>query len=127
MKHAMRKIFPILFSLFLLHSAAIADAGLTEPQIDRACLRHAVSLVARLKSESSLKMDQAQSEQALALATESCQAYFKKEFMSEAAANEIESGSDEVENDKDWFTEHILSGDTERKKGNERLKKLKRH
>ena len=28
-------------------------------------------------------------------------------------------------NDKDWFTEKILSGETDRKKGNKRLKKLK--
>ncbi len=27
--------------------------------------------------------------------------------------------------DKDWFTEKILSGETDRKKGNKRLKKLK--
>ena len=47
--------------------------------------------------------------------------------MESCLKNIIESNSNKIENvdDKDWFTEKILSGETDRKEGNKRLKKLK--
>ena len=47
--------------------------------------------------------------------------------MESCLKNIIESNNNTIENadDKDWFTEKILSGETDRKEGNKRLKKLK--
>jgi len=47
--------------------------------------------------------------------------------MESCLKNIIESNNNTIKNvdDKDWFTEKILSGDTDRKEGNKRLKKLK--
>jgi hypothetical protein len=39
--------------------------------------------------------------------------------------NKAENNTIENVNEKDWFTEKILSDDTSRKDGNKRLKKLK--
>ena len=48
-------------------------------------------------------------------------------IMKSCLENIIKSKNNTVENvdDKDWFTEKILSGETNRKEGNKRLKKLK--
>ena len=51
----------------------------------------------------------------------------RRVVMESCLQNIIESNNNTIENadDKDWFTEKILSGDTDRKEGNKRLKKLK--
>jgi len=51
----------------------------------------------------------------------------KNIIMKSCLENIIKSKNNTVENidDKDWFTEKILSGETDRKEGNKRLKKLK--
>ena len=51
----------------------------------------------------------------------------RRVVMESCLQNIIESNNNTIENadDKDWFTEKILSGETDRKEGNKRLKKLK--
>jgi hypothetical protein len=124
---ALMKIFPFLLAIICIPSVSFAED--INNQIDKACLRHAVSLVSKLKSEVIGDLSQKKSDQALKLATDSCQAYFKKEFSKNPESVTSVSSNDEIEkednNMKDWLTEKILSGDTKRKKGNERLKKLK--
>ena len=116
----MKRLFIIIFTVQYIPAIAFADTTLNENQLDRACLRHAVSLVARLKSEVLLDISQAESEQALRLATESCKAYMKKELVSKKTVSEPEKTGDE---NKDSFTDYILSGERANKKGNERLKR----
>ena len=122
------RFFLLLTALTLLpfHIFAADDI---DTQINKACLQHAVSLVARLKSEVVGELSDKKSEQALKLATDSCQAYFKKEFGQNAntmanTANDEKAGKSDG-GVKDWLTESILNGDSLRKPGNERLKRIK--
>jgi iron uptake system EfeUOB component EfeO/EfeM len=101
----------LLILLFISFYSA-SHAGDLEEQINKACLRHAVSLVTQLKSEVIDDLSQSQSDQALKIATETCQAYFNKEFNQNSS-------------ETDLFTEKILNGDSSRKKGNERLRRKK--
>jgi uncharacterized membrane protein YheB (UPF0754 family) len=121
------KIFPFLLAIICIPSVSFAED--IDNQIDKACLRHAVSLISKLKSKVIGDLNQKKSDQALKLATDSCQAYFKKEFHQNPESVTSVSSNDKIEtendNMKDWFTEKILSGDVKRKKGNKRLKKLK--
>lgn len=98
-------------------------AGEFDEQINKACLRHAVSLVAKLKNNVVDNMSSQQSDEALKIATESCQAYFKNEFSRNsdtiAAAKEKQNEDD----DKDWFTELMTNSDSEKKAGNKRLER----
>jgi hypothetical protein len=119
---------PFLFILAITIYPSISYADEIDSQIDKACLRHAVSFVAKLKADVIGELSQDKADQALKLATETCQAYFKKEFSQNPEAiaaknSDKESGDESSTND--WLTEKILSGDTTRKKGNERLRKLK--
>jgi len=124
---------PSVFLLSLFIPTICFSEDMNE-QINKACSRHAVSLVASLKSEVVGDLSQEKSAQALKLAANSCQAYLKKEFAGNtatvAAAEKVpekEVLQKEVveEDNMDWFTTKILSGDTTRKEGNKRLKRLK--
>ena len=121
------RLFLFLLSITLIPSLGYAED--LDAQINKACLRHAVSLITRLQSEVVGELDQNQSNKALKLATESCQAYFKKEFNSDSEAISLSQETNSEDNDDqgvtDWLTEKILSDDTSRKKGNERL--MKKH
>jgi hypothetical protein len=102
---------PFLFLPLVLFYSSSYSASLDE-QINKACLRHAISLVTQLKSEVIDDLSQSQSDQALKIATETCQAYFNNEFNQDSG-------------ETDFLTEKILSGDSSRKKGNERLRRNK--
>jgi hypothetical protein len=123
------KVLICLSTLLLLPTYSFAND--LDEQINKACLRHAVSLVSKLKTDVVGDLSQDKSEQALKLATESCQAYFKKEFSQNpepvaTAQNtkKAEEGAEE-ESKMDWFTDKILNSDTSRKEGNKRLQKKK--
>lgn len=115
------KLFLYLTILSLLPSLTYADE--LDVKINKACLRHAISLVARLKSEVVGDLTQNQTDQALKLATDSCQAYFAKEFSASAIAK---SNTEKMET-----TQQKESGDplTDKwfesadKPGNKRLKR----
>lgn len=120
------KVLTFLLAITLFPTISFAND--LDNQINKACLRHAVSLVARLKTEVIGELSPEKSDQALKLATESCQAYFKKEFNQNTIATSESKNKEEGDKEKgkvDWFTEKILSGDTSRKKGNKRLRKIK--
>ena len=117
------------FLLTIIFIPCLSFAGDLDDQINKACLRHAVSLVSKLKSEVIGNLSQEKYEQALKLATDSCQAYFKKEFSQTPESIAAASNNKSEEEDggvKDWLTEKILSDDVKRKKGNDRLKNMKR-
>ena len=120
------RLFLFLPLITFLPSLTYADN--LDTQINKACLRHAVSLVARLKSEIVGELSQNQSDKALKLATESCQAYFNKEFSENPETVSSTKNSNEENDDnsvKDWLTEKVLSDDNSRKAGNKRL--MKKH
>jgi len=119
------KTFSLLLAVVFFPSVGFAED--IENQINKACLRHAVSLVSKLKIEVIGDLSQEKYEQALKLATDSCQAYFKKEFSQNPESVATASNNDKEEDGsvKDWLTEKILSDDVTRKKGNERLKRMK--
>ncbi len=118
------------FLLIIVFFPSVGFSENIDNQINKACLRHAVSLVSKLKMEVIGNISQEKSEQALKLATDSCQAYFKKEFSQHPDSVATASNNDKAEKEdgsvKDWLTEKILSDDVTRKKGNERLKNMKR-
>jgi len=124
MKTLMRLILYLTAVIFV---PSLSHAKNLDKQINKACLRHAVSLITRLQSEVIGELEQNQSDKALKLATESCQAYFKKEFNPNAEAISLsQKQSTEDSDDKgvtDWLTEKILNDDSSRKKGNKRLMK----
>jgi hypothetical protein len=118
------KSFTLLLAITLLPNFVIAEE--IDEQINKACLRHAVSLVAKLKTDVVGELSQEKSDQALKIATDSCQAYFKKEFSHNPEA--VAAAKNQSEDDDgvtDWLTKKILSGDTSRKEGNNRIKKIK--
>ncbi len=106
----------LVFLSFLLLTPSL-QANELNTQIDKACMRHSISLVARLKSDVVGEMDAFQSEKALKLATQSCEAYFKKEFgLNPDAVTQVkenraetltENNTDNEDNDdssvSDWF------------------------
>jgi len=115
------KLFLFLFAVSLYSPSLFAND--LDKQINKACLRHAVSLVAQLKTDVVDGMSQEQSDQALKIATNSCQAYFRKEFSPEKIAENVDVQKEVIEkqgNSGGWFDE------TGGKKGNERLKRKSR-
>ncbi len=119
------KLFTFLFAITLFPISSFADE--LDNQINKACLRHAVSLVSKLKTEVVGELSQEKSDHALKLATDSCQAYLKKEFNKnpEAVAAASNNKTEDDDGVTDWLTKKILSGDTSRKEGNNRIKKIK--
>lgn len=109
-----------LMAILLLPLPSYADD--LDDQINKACLRHAVSLVARLKTEVLGELNQTKSDQALKLATESCQAYFSKEFSSTTiTTNSEEKVTVDKEKSGDSFTDRWM--ESADKDGNKRLKR----
>lgn len=117
------KALTFLLAITLIPTISFAEE--LDNKINKACLRHAVSLVAKLKTEVVGELSSEKSDQALKLATESCQAYFKKEFSQNDIAASTPKNKEEEKGKIDWLTEKILSGDTSRKAGNKRLRKIK--
>tara|TARA_R110000782_G_scaffold15189_5_gene44566 strand:- start:2762 stop:3127 length:366 start_codon:yes stop_codon:yes gene_type:complete len=119
MRETMRPLY-FIFVLSLCSSTSYADE--TKTQINKACLRHAVSLVAQLKADVVNNLTQAQSDQALKIATDSCQAYFNKEFSGTPVAT-VASTEESKKSYTDSFTEKFLNSDAKKKDGNKRLMK----
>jgi hypothetical protein len=114
---------PFLFLIAVSLYSSSSSANELDKQIDNACLRHAVSLVTQLKSDVVKGMSQEQSDKALKIATDSCQAYFSKEFSPEKIAENLEVQKSVIEKkgSGDAFTDGWF--ETGGKKGNERLKR----
>lgn len=125
MEQAMR-IFSLLIISSFISMPVLADADVAQ-QINKACQRHAVSLVARLKADVIGDIGQAKSAQTLKIANESCQAYFMREFgqgMPATSAQVNNAKAEEAEEKGSWFEEQIIKGgDTVKKPGHERLKR----
>ncbi len=113
---------PLYFIFILSLYSSISYAAETEIQINKACLHHAVSLVAQLKADVINDLTQAQTDQALKIATDSCQAYFNKAF-SDTTEDTLASSGDAKKSYSDSFTEKLLNGVSEKKDGNKRLMK----
>ncbi len=116
----MNKFEKPLLILLIVSFYSSSYAGDLEEQINKACLRHAISLVTKLQTDVVKDLNQNQSDQALKIATDSCQAYLNKEFAETTISN-----NDSDDKQTDSLTEKILSGEVVRKDGNKRL--LKRH
>ena len=109
---------PLYFIFVLSLYSSSSYAADIETQINKACLRHAVSLVAQLKADVINNLTQAQTDQSLKIATDTCQAYFRKEFSPEKIAENVDVQKEVIEKKSRgdrWFE----TGD--KKKGNERL------
>ncbi len=114
----------LLFFITLYSSITYADD--IDKQINNACQRHAVSLVAQLKADVIANMNQEQSDQALKIATTSCQAYFSKTFSNKTLATDVEvatSGTSEESKSGSSSILDIFDSEVKRKPGNERLNK----
>ena len=119
----MKLIRVLVLSLF----SVSLQAETTTQEIDRACLKQAVTLVNELKSEVLVDMNSTQSNKILKLATTTCRDQFNQAETKQSIIAEAESAREEKpgeeEKSGDWFTDHILSGEVSDKKGNERLKR----
>ncbi len=117
------KLISTIF-IFTLASANLYAESI-EQDIHRACLKQAITLVNELKSEVYVDMDSTQSNKILKLATETCRHQFSQAEVKQSIAVVESAEEDKPEEEKsgDWFTDHILSGETADKKGNERLKR----
>lgn len=112
-----------LFITIVSLSSITSHAAEIDSKINKACLRHAVSLVAQLKSEVVKNMSQTQSDTALKLATNSCQAYFKKEFINTTVSSDnVSDISNKTESESSNILD-IFDSEVKRKPGNERLQK----
>lgn len=111
---------PLYFIFVLALYSSAPYAAETETQINKGCLRHAASLVAQLKADVINNLTQAQTDQALKIATDSCQAYLNKEFADTPEAT-VASSEDSKKRYADDFTEKFLNDDSEKKDGNKRL------
>ena len=111
--------------LLNLVSLPVSSADDVSSQINKACLRHAVSLVARLKADVIGGMTQEQSDQALKLASQYCQAYFNREFGQNPVVVRNENANEETSKKSgDWFNDQIIQGGgVEKNKGHERLQR----
>ena len=111
--------------LLTITTSSVTFAAEVNEKINTACLRHAVSLVAQLKADVVSDLSQAQSDQALKIATETCQAYFNKSFSETTTSNTTTANNtnEDTDKDSDWFTDKILNGEVVRKDGNKRLMK----
>lgn len=106
-----------------------ADAGTTDQETSKTCLQQAISLVNQLKSEILADLNESQSNEILRLATKNCNKYFNTEKLNQANVNKSSGKPGAITTDKegeqdDWFTEHVLKGETADKEGNQRLKRL---
>ena len=115
------KKLTLLIAVSLLPTYSVASEF--DEQISKACLRHAVSLVAKLKNNVIDGMSSSQSDEALKIATESCQAYFKSEFSRNPNAVTTKIEGQKSDDKKDWFTELMTGGDSSKKDGNKRLER----
>ena len=94
----------------------------TNKNVDRACLKRAVTLVNQLKSDVYVDMDSIQSNKILKLATATC----KGEFNQTETRQSIAAVKSVKDKESDYSILDILSKDVERKPGNDRLKRLKK-
>ena len=116
MKYIVCLIIFISFNLY---------ADVTNQDIDKVCLKHAVSLVNHLNTEIMVDINQIQSDKILELTTENCkQHFYDAENENITKAKNIEqSDKEDTEDKEDWFTEKILTGEVPDKAGNKRLKR----
>lgn len=115
-----------LLLLFITLYSSITYADDMDAQINKACLRHAVSLVAQLKSDVIANMDQGQSDEALKIATTSCQAYISKAFSNNNLSSNDEVAPSQTSKESKSGSSSILDifdAEVKRKPGNERLNK----
>jgi hypothetical protein len=119
MNNLIKTLVVLLFVSF--YSSSYAED--LEEQINKACLRHAVSLVTQLKTDVIKDLDKSQSDQALKIATDSCQAYFNKEFSNTTISNSESTTEAESSESKSSSILDVFDSEVIRKPGNERLKK----
>ncbi len=117
---------------FLVLAFPVRSESDINAQINKACQRHAVSLVARLKSEITGDLGSAQTSRALAIATESCEAYFMREFgtqegiastTSDTRKEKVTAKEGEEEEEEEDDDGYSFFDNVELKDGHERLRK----
>jgi hypothetical protein len=114
------RAFTFLLAIIFFPTLSFSDE--LDKQINKACLRHAVSFVTTLKTDVIGELSQEKSDQALKLETDSCQAYFKKEFNQNTVDVSTAKNTKETSECKvDWLSVNLLSGDSSSKEGNKRL------
>jgi len=119
------KLFTLILTITFFPSLTFAED--LDNQINKACLRHSVSLITKLETNVIGNLSQEKSDHALKLANDSCQAYFKKEFSqnSEELTTVSNKANEEDSEETDWFSENILNGEPSEKDGNKRLRRRK--
>ena len=121
----------LFLALMFAAPAAVYAADDIATQINKACLRHAVSLVARLKADVIGELSQSQSDRALNIATESCEAYFMREFGQQPIARKNgkngETDADAKEKSEKSSMDKWLDDSAEKKKGQKRIERMHRY
>jgi len=109
MKYIICSIIFISFNLY---------ADIINQDVDKVCLKHAISVVDQLNSEIFPKLEKDQLNNILRITTDNCKKYFTNDNNEKSVAN-----AHEDKDSGDWLTEKILKGDNSRKEGNKRLKR----
>ena len=104
--------------IFNVHAESVDET------ISNACLKQAVSFTQQLKADVYPDMNKEQANKIIQLSTENC----KQQFAAKENREVVADMNEEMQESKstDWFTQKILSGETSRKSGNERLRRLQR-
>lgn len=121
------KLASLLITLTVVAPASAYAADDIENQISKACLRHSVSLVARLKSDVVGDLSQSQSDRALKIATESCEAYFRREFGQQPIVQQnTETSPAAKEKSEKSSIDKWLDNEAKDKKGQKRIQRMQR-
>ena len=113
-------------ALFLIYFSPCILAEQTDGSVNKTCLKHAISVTDQLREQVLTELDKTQLNTILRITSEDCKKFFTsapQEAPIKQTKNE-ETGEKEEESGN-WFTEKILSGDTNRKEGNKRLDRLR--
>ena len=112
--------------LFFISPGLLADE--MSDSIHKTCLKHAVSVVEKLKASSDYELSSEALHGILRITTDDCKQQFagKPEQAAVAKVQEQEKKQEKEEEDSgDWFTDRILNSDASRKDGNKRLEKMR--
>lgn len=114
-------------ALLLIFFAPCVVAEQTDGDVNKTCLKHAISVTDQLREQLSTDLDKSQLNTILRITSEDCKNFFAiAPQQTTVKQTKNEENDDADEESGDWFTEKILGGDTSRKEGNKRLDRLRK-
>ena len=112
------------YVLLLVVFSPLAHAG--DNPVDINCRNQAIELATRIRQDVVTDLDRDQANSIIQLSTRLCKQAFAKQAESqpEPVVSRTENKKAEDGESRDWFTEHVLTGEPADKDGNKRLKRM---